>query len=118
VRIRKTGLPDSLRIAVVIALIATIGCLNVIEPSIVHAVPVFVAGTSLRVGDSTQAVAAPITASGALIVGRHIAWESSNTESATVSPSGVVTAVGVGTVEIAAKTGGVSGRVTLLIIPP
>src|SRR5438309_193816 len=45
-------------------------------------------------------------------------WSSENTSIATVSGSGVVTGVAVGTVHIAASAGGKSGVATITVIPP
>lgn len=47
-----------------------------------------------------------------------IFWSSENTSIATVSGSGVVTGVALGTVHIAASSGGKSGVATIIVIPP
>jgi uncharacterized protein YjdB len=93
------------------------GCITVSDPVLVHAVSVVVGRTTLRVGDSMQAVALPVSETGGLIEKRHIAWQSSSAGVVTVSASGVVTAVGVGTAEITATSEGIAGRVTLSITP-
>jgi uncharacterized protein YjdB len=45
-------------------------------------------------------------------------WSSENTSIATVSASGVVTAIALGSVHIAASSGGKSGVATITVIPP
>jgi Bacterial surface proteins containing Ig-like domains len=47
-----------------------------------------------------------------------IFWSSENTSIATVSGSGVVTAIALGTVRIAASSSGKSGVATIVVIPP
>lgn len=53
---------------------------------------------------------------GAVLTGRTIVWTSSNSTVATVSATGVVTAVGAGTTTIAAETGGRTAEATVTVI--
>jgi len=67
----------------------------------------------------TLAVSATLRAAdGAVLTGRSVDWESSNTAVATVSPAGVVTGVARGTVTITARSGSVSGSLLLTVTPP
>jgi uncharacterized protein YjdB len=58
--------------------------------------------------------------SGAELLGRSVTWSSSHSAVATVSATGLVTAVAVGTATITASSGGVLGTmtVTVLALPP
>jgi len=76
--------------------------------------------TTLTALGATAPLAATVRdAGGSVMVGAAIAWASSNTDVATVSAAGVVTAVGNGTATITATSGGVSGTATVTVaIPP
>ena len=67
-------------------------------------VTVSIAATTLPVGTTSQAVATVKDEHGATLVGRTIAWRSSNEAVAQVSATGVVTAIGPGTATIVART--------------
>jgi uncharacterized protein YjdB len=75
----------------------------------VATVGVTLVSTSLNPGQTTQASAVARDASGNVLTGRVVAWSSLNTSIATVSPSGLVTAVAAGSATIRAtvetKTG-------------
>lgn len=80
---------------------------------------------SLAIGDSVKLTAVARDASGAVVTGRTVTWTSFNTAFATVSSSGVVTAVdGGGVVNIGAAIapdlpgGSTIAEVTVNIIPP
>jgi uncharacterized protein YjdB len=95
----------------------TIGsaALTVTVPTVAN-VGVVLATSSLNVGQTTQATA---TASDALaneITGLPVVWSSLNTAIATVSPSGLVTAVAGGTVSIVATVSGKTGSATLVVL--
>ncbi|HUQ80387.1 MAG TPA: Ig-like domain-containing protein [Gemmatimonadaceae bacterium] len=90
----------------------------------VTAVPVAtvtVAPTSLplQTGQTGTLTATTRDASNAVLTGRVVAWSSSNTNVATVSPAGVVTAVGPGTATITATSEGRNGTasVTVTAVP-
>ena len=78
----------------------------------VATVTVSLASSSINVGATTQATATTRDASNNVLTGRATSWSSSNTGVATVSPSGLVTAVAVGTAQITAASEGQSGSGT------
>ena len=67
----------------------------------------------LALGQTTQATAAPADSFGNALAGRAVTWASSNPGVATVSPTGLVTAVTQGTATITATSGGVTGSAPL-----
>ncbi|HEV7991882.1 MAG TPA: Ig-like domain-containing protein, partial [Gemmatimonadaceae bacterium] len=77
--------------------------------------------SSLVLGQTTQAAAVARDGSGTVIAGATIAWSSSDASVATVSGSGLVTAVGGGTAAIVATSDGKTGSqplsVTVLLTP-
>lgn len=76
----------------------------------VGSVNISFAKTVLAVGEQTQAMATVRDLSGAVVTGRAITWQSANPSVATISSSGVVTAVALGTVTITGTAGGVAGQ--------
>ena len=64
---------------------------------------------SLEIGESRQLSATPRAADGSALTDRSVTWSSSSNSIATVSSSGVVTAVTSGTVWITAESEGVEG---------
>jgi uncharacterized protein YjdB len=66
---------------------------------------------------SVQLTATVRDQTGAIVLNRVIAWSSSNTSVATVSPSGLVTAVAVGTASITATSEGQSGAAGVTVVP-
>ncbi len=72
------------------------------------------AGT-LQIGNSLQLAASITDAAGVPIPGKVATWSSSNAAVATVSTSGLVTAVGTGTATITATSDGVSGTATITV---
>jgi hypothetical protein len=72
--------------------------------------------TPLGVGQTTQATAVARDANGVTIAGKTFTWNSLTTSVATVSTSGLVTAVAVGTSTIQATCDGVSGTALLTIL--
>ena len=81
----------------------------------VATVTVTATATSLLTGATTQATAVLRDASGAILTGRAVTWTSSNTAVATVSGTGLITAVGVGTAIITASAEGRSGTVGVAV---
>ncbi len=67
----------------------------------------------LLVGGTRQLTATPRAANGAALAGRQVAWTTGAPSVATVSNSGVVTAVGPGTVLIFATSEGRTGQATI-----
>jgi uncharacterized protein YjdB len=78
-------------------------------------VSVSLASGSLNPGQTTQATAIPRDANNNVLTGRAVSWASGNNSIATVSASGVVTAVGVGSTQITASSEGQSGSATLAV---
>lgn len=92
--------------------------LTVIPPP-VASISVSLAQSSLQVGGSTSASAVLRDANGVVLSDRSIAWSSSNTAVASVSASGVVTALAGGTASIMATSEGKSGMATVTVtLPP
>ena len=73
--------------------------------------------STLTVGATTQATATLKDANGNVLTGRGVIWASSNTTVATVSTSGVVTAVSAGTTSITASSEGQSGSAGVTVTP-
>ena len=86
----------------------------------VASVAVSLAATSLNPGQTTQASATTYDSANNVLTGRAISWTSSNTLVATVSTSGLVTAVSAGSSQITATSEGKSGSATLNVVavPP
>ena len=73
---------------------------------------------SLGVGSSVTLSATVTDAAGHPVNGATIFWNTENAAVATVSGTGVVVGIAVGTVRIAASSGGMSGFSTITVIPP
>lgn len=91
---------------------------SIAGPAPVASVSVSIAAPTVPVGTKTQAVASVKDGGGNVLDGRTVAWTSSNTEVASVSPTGEVTALRAGTAEIKATSEGKEGSATLTVIPP
>lgn len=87
-------------------------------PAPVASVSVSLANTTLIPGTSTQATATTRDASNNILTGRTIVWSSSDNTLATVSGTGLVSALAVGSVNITATSEGQSGNAPLTIDPP
>ncbi len=81
----------------------------------VATVTVTATSTNLLTGATTQATAVLRDAGGATLNGRAVAWTASNTAVATVSGTGLITAVGVGTTIITASSEGRSGTLGIAV---
>lgn len=71
---------------------------------------------SLLVSETFQASAVVRNSGGGSAVAGAITWRSSNTSVASVSANGTVTAVGVGTTQISAESGGSKGEMTVRVV--
>jgi trimeric autotransporter adhesin len=71
--------------------------------------------SAITPGQSTQAVATVRDAAGNVLVGRPVVWASADPTMATVSSSGLVTALSAGTVTVIATTESVVGAATITI---
>ncbi len=108
------------RAAVVVALL-TAACSEPTAPVRVTAVTVEAPRTVLLWGpgggESIQLAATARDADGEGLAGRTITWSLSGTGIVTVSPTGVVTAVGLGTVSVRATSSGIEGAATITVVP-
>lgn len=86
-----------------------------VAPIPVSTVAVSLAESTVRVGQTTQASAVTRDADGNFLAGRTIAWSTSDAAVATVSASGVVTAVRPGTARIVATSEGKSGSASVSV---
>ncbi len=93
----------------------TIG-VTVIPPP-VASVAVAPLTASLRVGQTTQLTVTSIDARGGAITGRSVFWSSSNTGVATVSSSGIVTALAPGSATIVAIVEGKNAATVISVQP-
>jgi hypothetical protein len=71
--------------------------------------------TLQSLGETVSLAVSSFDASGNVVTGRSYTWESSDTDVATVSGSGVVTAIENGTAVITATTGDASGSASILV---
>jgi hypothetical protein len=85
------------------------------SPGTVASVVVTLGNTVLTAGQTTQTSVVLKDASGNILTGQTINFSSSNTAAATVSTSGVVTAMSTGSASISANSGGVSGSTGLTV---
>lgn len=81
----------------------------------VATVTVTLASSAIPQGATTQATALLTGAGGTTLTGRTIVWSSSSSGVASVSSTGLVTALGVGTSNITATSEGRSGSATLTV---
>ncbi|HET8725751.1 MAG TPA: Ig-like domain-containing protein [Anaeromyxobacteraceae bacterium] len=82
---------------------------------VVGSVTVSLSSPVLGIGKIAQGAAVARDPSGAVLAGRAITWTSSAPAVATVSATGVVTAVSLGTATITATTGGKAGSATVTV---
>ncbi len=90
----------------------------VVSPPPVSSVTVEPDTDSLVVGTTLQLAATPRDASGGPLQDRDVGWRSSDTGVATVSGSGLVTAVREGAVTITATSEGRNGTASIKVLPP
>src|SRR5512143_530962 len=84
----------------------------------VATVTVNLGSSTLSPGQTTQATAVARDAYGNVLTGRSVSWSSLNTSIATVSTSGVVTAVAVGSATIRAIVAPKTGAAGVTVAPP
>lgn len=87
-------------------------------PAPVASVTLTLTTSSLVVGQTSQATVAMKDGSGTVLSGRTATWASSDPALATVSSSGLVTAVAPGSVTISATSEGQTGMAALSIVAP
>ncbi len=72
---------------------------------------------TLHPTQTVQLAAEPRDAGGAPLLGRTVTWGSADTLRARVSATGIVTAVGNGSVQITATSEGIVGSATIVVVP-
>jgi len=78
----------------------------------------FLPATTLTVGQTTQATATVYTDRRAILTGAAISWTTENSGAASVSSSGLVTALAPGITMISATVEGVTGWGFVEVVPP
>jgi len=71
----------------------------------------------IQVGQTATATASGLDQNGAPIATGTVSWSSSNTNVAVIAQTGAITAVGAGTTQIIATSGGKSGQAALTVVP-
>ena len=88
-----------------------------VTPIPVASVSVSLAASPIQIGQTTQATATTRDANNNVLTGRVITWSSDNTSVATVSGTGLVTAIAAGSANITATSEGKNGSASLTVIP-
>jgi uncharacterized protein YjdB len=101
----------------VLALLLT-ACGGGDDPVTVQSVSVSPSTASVEIGATTQLAASPLDGNGNLMTGRAVTWSTSNSSTATVTSSGLVTGVANGTAQITATVDGKSGNATVTVNAP
>lgn len=83
----------------------------------IASVTVMLAATTLSPGQTTTASAVVRDSLGSVVAGSALSWSSSNVGVATVTSTGLVTAVAAGSATISAAVAGKSGNAALLVVP-
>ena len=86
-------------------------------PPAVAVVQVTPASASMQVGQTRQLAATARDANGNPLTGRTITWESLSSAIADVSPTGMVSGVAVGNVQVRAISDGITGTSSVTILP-
>jgi len=106
-------------LAVCLTIIAACGGDGTSPPLPVASVQVTPASSTLSPGQTAQLTATPLDAQQRTLTNRTITWSSTNLAVATVSTTGLVTAVAVGgPVTIVATSEGQDGSATVTVVPP
>lgn len=84
----------------------------------VASVTVSFASPTIGVNATTQATATMRDANGTLLVGRSVTWSSDNTAVATLSGTGLVTGVALGSANISGTSEGQTGSAVITVAPP
>ncbi len=103
-------------LATIIAMAACSSSPSGPSPTAVVSVGLAPSTVTLAVGRTQQLAATPSNYAGAPITGKSAVWSSSSTAVATVSPSGLLTAVAAGTATISATIDGKSGSASVTVI--
>jgi uncharacterized protein YjdB/heat shock protein HslJ len=86
--------------------------------SVVTSVSVSPTSASLTSGQTSQLTATVKDGSGTVVPGQSVSWSSLNTAVATVSSTGLVTAVAPGSTTVKATSGGVQGQAAISVASP
>ncbi len=111
---RQAWLARLLASAAVCTAAAQIGCGGPAEPLMFEVVP---ASLNLRIAETAQLQVLVRDANGELVTDRTVSYQSQNPAVATVSATGLVTALSSGTTTIALSAQSVSGSVPVTVIP-
>ncbi len=84
-------------------------------PPHVSSIVVTPSSANLHVGDTVRLGVSLHDASGGTLTGRVVTWTSGNTNVATVTEEGLVTALGAGTASVTAKSEGASASATVVV---
>jgi YVTN family beta-propeller protein len=104
------------RLLVLGAGLALLGCGEPNRPPSVASVAVSpTSATLVSIGETVQLIASPLDAKGTAIAGKTVVWTTSDESVATVSTTGVVTAVANGTCTIRATSDGIVGVASLTV---
>ena len=87
-------------------------------PSPVASVTLTASQTSLDIGQTLQVAVTLRDGAGNILTGRTIGWTSSSSAVLTVSPTGLVTALGSGTASVTATSEGKGGSISLTVVAP
>ncbi|MBI3569273.1 MAG: Ig domain-containing protein [Gemmatimonadetes bacterium] len=117
---RSAAHPRTALAAMLVLLAGTVQCSGgPTEPKVVPVgtVQVSPANAALLVGQASQLSAATLDAAGNALAGRTVTWSSSDAGKASVSSSGLVSAVAPGSATITATSEGRSGTATVTVSP-
>jgi uncharacterized protein YjdB len=87
-------------------------------PTPVATVAVSPSSVNLTIGGTQQITATPQDAQGNALAGRAVTWQSGNTQVATVTAAGLITAVGAGSTTVTATSEGKTGTVSVTVAAP
>ncbi len=111
--------PRTVLVAALTLFAASVQCSGPTEPKVVPVSAVHVApgSAALLVGQTTQLSATAADANGGALADRAISWSSSDASKASVSSSGLVTAIAPGGVTVSASSEGKSGSASVSVSP-
>jgi len=119
---KVTAISENKRAAVTVTVTPSPAATDTTPPApvvpTVSTVSVSFAAGSLTVGQSTQAIAVLRDSASNVLTGRTITWATSDASIATVSLSGLVTAIKAGTASITATAEGKSGSASMTVSAP
>jgi hypothetical protein len=99
------------------AVLGSIGACSTTEPRIPTTVSLSALAVSFTALGQTQQLFPSVTdQDGKALAGANVSWSSSNTGVASVSPSGVVTAVGVGSADVTATSGSATAIAQVAVV--